>query len=265
MSLPGFTAVERPGATLFVRPGLEEETDGLADPALWERQLASAGEGGGRGAVARVPVGGRPAVLKRMRRGGLLARWRGDRFSRPERLRRNAVLPDEAIRRGVPTPPVLALLVVEVPGGYRGWLAVEEIRDALPLSARITEEIAAAALSCVRKLHDAGIVHPDLNLGNLLARAGDSGVEAFVVDLDGARVSEDPAPFAARRNALRRIERSYEKVWGRPGPVDTRGGALWYDLYAETDPPLRRRLEAGRPWGRFLLALHRAGWRRRDG
>ena len=62
-------------------------------------------------------------------------------------------------------------------GLYRAWLAVEEL-DAADLRTRLaagrppsTEEL-GAALSVVRRMHERGIEHRDLNLGNLLVGAG---------------------------------------------------------------------------------------------
>ena len=66
------------------------------------------------------------------------------------------------------------LLQAGPPGLYQAWLAVEEVPGAVDLLSRLDptpppapDEI-AAAISVVRRMHDAGLEHRDLNLGNLL-------------------------------------------------------------------------------------------------
>ena len=120
-----------------------------------------------------------------------------------------------------------------------------------------------AAIFLVRRMHDAGLHHRDLNLGNLLLRRSASGEwEAFVVDLDRAALRPGSLPFGARLRALRRLERSYVKHFGRQGPLGADGGRVWYGLYAGDDETLARRLEACRRVGKVWLAIHRLGWKR---
>lgn len=234
---------------------------GLSDPGAWEFRLA--GGGSGRGAAGRLvlPDGGE-VVLKRMRRGGGLGSLWRDRFPGRGRLVRNVTVAREAVERGVPTPRVVALLTEEGPPGlFRGWLASERVEGAIDLaellrSGRAGEADLAAALAAARALHDAGIEHADLNLGNLLVRPGGSGPEGFVVDLDRARLRRGGLSSRARQAALRRLERSHAKLFGAPAPFGG-DGSIWYELYAGGDSVLRRYLAAGRPAGRFRLALHR--------
>ena len=108
-------------------------------------------------------------------------------------------------------------------------------------------------------MHDAGVDHPDLNLGNLMVRSGDGGPEAFVIDLDGARLHPGPLATAKRRAALLRLERSYLKRFGGggSGPADP---ALWRGWYAAGDAEMAHALAGDRLTERIALALHRLGW-----
>jgi hypothetical protein len=109
-------------------------------------------------------------------------------------------------------------------------------------------------------MHDAGVDHRDLNLGNLLLRASAAGVEAFIVDLDAARLCAGPLPFAARQRALRRLERSLVKIGdGDPGEQSR---ARLYEAYAGDDAGLAQRLGRGRRVGRMWIHLHALSWRR---
>jgi 3-deoxy-D-manno-octulosonic acid kinase len=171
-----------------------------------------------------------------MRRGGSLAPLWRDRFPARGRLVRNVTVAAEAAARGVPTPRVVALLTEEGPPRlFRGWLATERVLEAIDLaellrSGRAHEADLAAALAAARALHDAGIDHVDLNLGNLLVRPGASGPEGFVIDLDRARLRAGPLPDKARQSALRRLERSHAKLFGAPAPWGG-DGSIWDDLY----------------------------------
>jgi hypothetical protein len=110
-------------------------------------------------------------------------------------------------------------------------------------------------------MHDAGVEHRDLNLGNLLLRRGGSGAgEAFVVDLDRARLWDRPVPLRLRIRALCRLERSTVKLFGeRPlGGFDLR--REWYRAYAGGDVELAARLDRARRANRLTLSLHRLGW-----
>jgi 3-deoxy-D-manno-octulosonic acid kinase len=235
---------------------------GLLQPSAWEGRLSSGGSGRGR-AGRLVLEDGEVVWLKRLRRGGTLASLWRERFLGRGRLLRNVTVALEAVARGVPTPRPVALLTEEGPPGlFRGWLATELVEGASDLAAllragRAGEADLRAALRAVRALHDAGIEHPDLNLGNLLVRPGPAGPEGFVIDLDRARLRRTALAPVSRQAALRRLERSHAKLFGGPGPFD------WYDAYAEGNPGLGRYLAAGRPAGRLRLALHRTLGHRR--
>jgi hypothetical protein len=225
--------------------------------------------GPGRGAIARVALdGGRRAVLKKLRRGGWAGPLWRDRFPGPSRPLANLDVPIEGARKGIPTAAPVALLLVEGPPGlFRAWLATEEIPEASDLLTRLRAGVPAdaallpAVLGAMRRAHDAGLVHPDLNLGNFLVRprAG-GGWDVFLVDLDGASLLPGPLGFRGRQAALRRFERSAVKNFGAEGPPGAGSPSSWYALYAAGDADLTRRLAAGQSAGRLWLAIHRLGW-----
>jgi tRNA A-37 threonylcarbamoyl transferase component Bud32 len=117
-----------------------------------------------------------------------------------------------------------------------------------------------AVVALVRRMHDAGVDHRDLNLGNLLLREQDGEEAAFVVDLDRARLHVASIGFAARQRALRRLERSYVKVCCGRAQESVR--ERLYASYAGANEALAARLERGRATGRLLIRLHALGWRR---
>ncbi len=175
----------------------------------------------------------------------------------------------EAELRGVPTAAPIALIVKAGPGGLaRGAMAFQEIEGSEDLALRVVRRTTTladlvATIGTVRAMHDRGVRHPDLNLGNVLLRpgAGDSP-EAFVIDFDRATFTPGPLPFASRQAGVRRLERSCAKLTGAPGPLGPGSEDLWYAIYAGDDADLLRRLSRGRAAGRLALAVHRLGWRR---
>ncbi len=244
--------VERAGRTvLYLRDGWREQllAAGLGEPERWEAALRASPAATGRGPVGRITLpDDRRVLLKRMRRGGLAGPlWRG-RYLGVSRLRANLVAPAAARRRGVATPEAAAMLVVEGPPRlFRAWLAVEEIEGAADLhvwllrspSPHEVEEV----LGAIRRAHDVGLHHADLNLGNVLVRrAGSRSLEVFLVDLDRARFYEGGVPFRLRQAALRRLERSFAKRFGSGSPHGVPEPEDWYRLYARGNASLARRL-----------------------
>lgn len=257
---------------LYVAAPLQDDVcaRGLQSWDSWQRALAHGFTASGRGATAIVD--GAPGSrwrLKAMRRGGRLARiWR-DRYPSVRRLVATLSASAEARARGVPTAQPIALIVQAGPFGLaRGAMAFAEIEGSEDLARRVVRKTATradlvAAIGAVRAMHDRGVVHPDLNLGNVLLRprVGDAP-EAFLVDFDRATFAPGPLPFASRQAALRRLERSCAKLTGVSGPLGPGSEDLWYATYAGDDADLARRLARGLPLGRAALAMHRLGWRR---
>jgi hypothetical protein len=236
----------------------------------WDRELASGSVASGRGATAVVDGdSGTRWRLKAMRRGGRLASvWR-DRYPSALRLVATLSASVEARARGIPTADPVALIVRSGPGRLvRGAMAFVEIERSEDFARLVLRNAATradldATIDAVRALHDRGVNHPDLNLGNILLRSRAGGApEAFVIDFDRATFAAEPLPFGARQAALRRLERSCAKLTGNPGPFGAGSEDLWYTVYAGNDVELGRRLRSGRRLGRLSLAAHRAGWRR---
>jgi lipopolysaccharide kinase (Kdo/WaaP) family protein len=215
----GFTVLRDGRLRLLVRAGMPELT------ALLRRWAANALPParallGGRGGVGAFQLG--PdfvVVLRPYQRGGLVSRFNQTRYlgvwPRPFRELRAS----EALRAaGVPTPEVLAAAVLwDAPGCYRGAVATREVPGAinlwhyLQMAAPAERAPACAAAAAVtRRMHDAGAIHPDLNLQNYLVRRTASGLAAAVIDLDRVRFGRVTA--RTRRIAFARICRSIRKL-----------------------------------------------------
>ena len=190
-------AVQQPDAALF-------------DPAYWKRQGAIAGTAKGRGRALYLVTEMGPAVLRQYLRGGWPARVSRDRYvfaghprSRP--VREFHVLAELAAR-GLPCPAPLAALCQREGGLYTGWLLMRRIMHAGPLAELVQGGLDNAALwrdvgSCIRRFHDHGVVHADLNARNILVGNG-----IHLIDFDRARIR--PGDRRAFEANLRRLRRS---------------------------------------------------------
>jgi 3-deoxy-D-manno-octulosonic acid kinase len=66
--------------------------------------------------------------------------------------------------------------------------------------------------ACIRKFHDAGVVHADLNARNiLLSETGDANARVYLIDFDRARIGK-PSKKVSKNN-LDRLHRSLAKLW----------------------------------------------------
>lgn len=216
---PGFTARRSGRLSLVVRDSEEAVAELLRRWAEGRLPPARALPGG-RGGVGAFPLrADLSVVLRPYRRGGLVARVVQRRFlgvrPRPFRELRVAVALAAA---GVPTPePLGAAVRWDVPGLYTGAIATREIWGAANLWQFLQQAPAAqraaacaAAAAAVRALHDAGALHPDLNLQNVLVRRAVSGLEAWIIDLDRVRFTTITARHRAA--AFQRICRSIRKL-----------------------------------------------------
>jgi 3-deoxy-D-manno-octulosonic acid kinase len=172
---------------------------------------------GGRGATRRIATDHGTAIVRRYRRGGGM-RWLGENYFgfRPRPLREFRVLL-RARRRGLPVPDPIAATVERRFGfAYGGRLVMREIGGSQPildfLRRHPDADVAPLLARGLRGLHDAGLWHPDLNLGNILVVMRSYGVSVAFVDLDRARLCDRPLGVAARRRSFRRMRRSAAKL-----------------------------------------------------
>lgn len=179
----------------------------------------------GRGpAFVMGALDGQHWVVRRYRRGGAVARLLGDRYlalgtPRPVgELRVSAA----ARARGVATPQVTAAAVYGHGPFYRGEIATRYLADSRDLAAvlfgddhlAVKQEAARAAGRLVRHAHEAGLIHADLNVKNVLLTG--SPPTAWLLDLDRSRLVEEVSP-PHRLAMLARLERSMAKWESRSG------------------------------------------------
>lgn len=189
------------------------------EPEFWAQRGELVGTARGRGTTHYVRTGKQALVLRHYRRGGLVARvlndrylWRGEDRTRPFV---EWELTHRLHRAGLPVPVPVAARYVRQGRGYRGDI----ITARLACTGSLTEALQAGSLPlltwvsigrCIRRFHDLGVCHADLNAHNVLL--GEQTV--YLVDFDRCRLR---AEGLWRDGNLVRLRRSLEKIsYGLP-------------------------------------------------
>ena len=220
---------------------------GDIDPATWpnlfepnfiEKTGLATSAAAGRGTVFFFRWGDHKLVLRHYRRGGLLGRIIADSYlgfslagSRPYREWK---LLGKLCELGLPVPRPAGIRILKGMGFYRGDLLTHQIEDAIALSECLQEaplagETWRAVGRTIRRFHDQGVFHRDLNAANILLR----DEEVFLLDFDGGGTRKD----GSWKNAnLERLERSLAK-WRRLADTFHSSQADWEALLEGYNSP----------------------------
>ena len=191
-----------------MEPGLFDES-WLRSAGVWR------GDTKGRSSAHFFHFAGRDMVLRHFHRGGLVGRVNRDLFLRvragDSRPMCEFDLLSEMHAEGLPVPlPVAAQFV---PSGlfYRADIITQRIPHASPLQDVLSEEPVSAELwgvigSAIRKLHDHGVFHSDMNCRNILL---DTRSRVWFIDFDKC---EKRQPGQWQQATLERLLRSLRKT-----------------------------------------------------
>ena len=201
------------------------------DPQFWAAQDRLLGAARGRGTAHFVQAGDRELVLRHYRRGGLAARMYGDRYRWRDEPRTRPfaewLLTHRLHRAGLPVPIPIAARYIRDGNAYRGDIITERLHGTLSLTQALHEAPLPllrwiAIGRCIRRFHDLGVCHADLNAHNVLL----DGAAVYLVDFDRCRLRPDGL---WRDGNLVRLRRSLEKVtYGLPAERFTE--ADWHAL-----------------------------------
>lgn len=206
-------------------------TPALFDPTYAPNQ-AQPVTVGGRAAAWFIQIGTRQAVLKHYRRGGLIGRWVRDQYfwAGQDRVRSFAEFEvlSQLTQWGLPVPPVMAAAYWRTHGlCYRAAIITQRIAGARPLALSNLDADWSAAGHVVRRMHQCGVWHADLNVFNILV---DALHTIWLIDFDRARLAVH-SPTAQQGN-MDRLKRSIDKVCGAYAPVAWRALRQGYDQEA---------------------------------
>jgi tRNA A-37 threonylcarbamoyl transferase component Bud32 len=201
------------------------------DPVYWAGEGSTRKLGGGRGASYRIKVNGEAFVLRRYLRGGWMAKlfhdryfWQGLEQTRP--MREWAAL-KHAAAEGVSVPRVAAISVSRVGLFYRAAIISRFIGN-LGTLADVMQQSAVELTrlrelgGAIRKMHQAGIDHADLNANNILLGEDQKW---YLIDFDKAQVRSTDGGAVWQEQNLQRLKRSLEKI---DRSLRARGKALNY-------------------------------------
>lgn len=171
--------------------------------------------------VAELPEGTESVVVRHAWHGGLLAPITGDRFLRPSRAPLELAMSERLLRAHIPTTVVLGYARYDL---WMGLCRVDVISRFIPnafdlgmIAAGLVPEIRReealdATHRLLVRLAGAGVVHPDLNVKNvLLVREKNAALTAMIIDVDVVRWSPESAPKEVMEANVARLARSIRK------------------------------------------------------
>jgi len=246
---PGFEIVHHPGARVLARP----------EAVGWIRYVLESGKGihlaasldkyvlqmEGRDSVYVIPSkasrsgtktgveppGTRWAVRHYTRGGRLVSRLLDDRYLPSTRIRpyHETAASEEARRRGIPTPKVVAACLYPTRFFYRADLVTEFVHNASDLVMALFSthkkgaggagermDALRASGELIRQMAEAGLRHRDLHAGNILLKWEGAAPRPHLLDLDRCEVGS-PGKAVSPKPMQQRLERSLRKWQSRTG------------------------------------------------
>ena len=205
-------------------------------------------------------------------RGGLLGPLLGDRYATPARPLREHALVESLHADGLPVATPVFAVAWRAGLGWRCAVATVERENARDLARVLRDEhsgserlrAARAVARTLRRLHDAGVTHGDLQLRNLLVEPAEGTEDLVCVAIDFDRAHRGPALTpSARMKEWMRLVRSFDRT-GHGAEITPRIEATALSVYCAGDRGLRQAMRACEPRERARIRRHRLGWRVRD-
>ena len=183
---------------------------------VWAQRSAIVGFAEGRGTTFFIQHQGRDFVLRHYQRGGLIAKmsedqyfWSGLRFTRPWR---EWNLLEKMLEKGLPVPLPAAVKVERKGLLYTADIMMHRIPNARTLmhilmTEELTEGYWIAIGSVIRRFHEEGVYHADLNANNILI---DEGGRCYLIDFDRCGIRKPKLKW--QKENLLRLKRSLNKI-----------------------------------------------------
>lgn len=184
--------------------------------SVWAQRSAIVGFAEGRGTTFFIQHQGRDFVLRHYQRGGLAAKisedqylWLGLRFTRPWR---EWTLLEKMQAVGLPVPIPSAVKVERRGLFYKADIMMHRIPNSRTLmdilkNSELAEGHWVAIGSVIRRFHEKGVYHADLNASNILLNEGG---RCFLIDFDRGRIRKSGLKW--QKENLQRLKRSLNKA-----------------------------------------------------
>ncbi|MAG32207.1 MAG: hypothetical protein CL908_15095 [Deltaproteobacteria bacterium] len=229
---------------------------------------------GGRGEHRVVALEGRRGMgqrirLRPLRHGGWLGGLLGDRFLTPGRVFRELDLWLVLRARGAALPDPVLAVARRRRGFWRSALGAIDLDKALDGRAWLASKPARADLTrcargfarSLRALHEAGALHGDLQLRNVLVEIREGELHCLFIDLDRTTLHRALTPVQRMRE-LMRLARSCEKLGHSEllAPPSRLPGIV-LSAYCGTERDLLRAMQRCLPAESRRIRRHRIAWR----
>lgn len=184
--------------------------------------------------VATLPRSGHTVVVRHAWHGGLLAPLTGDLFLRPTRAPREMQIAAALLACGIPTSDICGAVRYAAGAGLvRVDVVSRYLEDSVDLGTVLAglapayprEQALAATSTLLRQLAQRGIVHPDLNVKNILLRpqfgltSPPAALQALVIDVDVLEWDAAWVGDVSMQRNVARLVRSMRK-WRRQFSCD---------------------------------------------
>ena len=217
---------------LVMKPGAQ-----LFDSDAWGDRATPHSEG--RSVVWRIQKEKGCWLLKHYWRGGLVGHLVSRHYCfwfRATRMAREYRLLSDLYEAGLPVPrPVAALAQRHLLMFYSGSLLTEYLEGCQSLASRIrsgaTSEIPWQAVGrVIRRFHDEGVMHRDLNASNILI----GPKQIYLIDFDKGRQVSCSREASWKKGNLQRLRRSLDKLFESDGGIENFWTQLRYG-YQKSD------------------------------
>lgn len=177
------------------------------------------GSAKGRSEAHFLTFADRHMVLRRFLRGGMVGKFNRDLFLRTGKAKSRAMREFDLLgwmhTKGLPVPRPVAARYTPLGPFYRADIITERIPGARPLEDVLREtplhtQSWRAVGTTIKRLHDHGVFHSDLNCRNILIDRDDT---VWIIDFDKC---EKRAPGGWMTQNLDRLLRSFKKENARP-------------------------------------------------
>lgn len=190
------------------------------DVGYWEKKGRVVKASQGRGETRFVQAGQDDLVLRHYQRGGWVASLLADRYFFTGLARTRAwqewYLLEKMMQLGLPVPQPVAARVVRIGGFYRQDIIIKRLVDTAALSkllldGNVPSDVWVSVGQCIRRFHQAGVDHADLNAHNILL---DKDGKVYLIDFDKGGFRSKGKWQAAN---IARLKRSLHKLKQQPG------------------------------------------------
>ena len=187
----------------------------LFDPDQLNRHAEIIQIGTGRGSAWYVNADKHQWVLRHYLRGGFISRFIIDTYwsasLNSSRSWHEWNLLKQLYTKGLPVPRPVAACVKRRFGFYHADILVEKIANAQTMAEilghrKLTSEEWENIAATIKRFHDHGVYHADLNANNILLN---EEKEVYIIDFDRGQIRK-PGPWKAAN--LIRLERSLNKI-----------------------------------------------------